>query len=652
GYYRFQMGQFAWTHMALALVVTQSQFMIENIFEGIFWFFMPIALVIVNDIFAYVFGFFFGRHQLIELSPKKTWEGYIGGGLTTMVFGFVFTALLSDWNFMVCPPPNLHMTAFSDVQCDVNPVFVPRDYRLPAAISAMLSAALHRTITTVSIRPVQFHSLAISAFASLIAPFGGFFASGVKRAFNIKDFGNSIPGHGGVTDRFDCQFFMAAFSHMYYSSFIRVSTVTVGALFSSFLALDTGKQLELYQNIQEYLQTAGSLAAAADEALSPLQRMVPMSDAGFNDDELEKELFGGGSNDLDDLGGFGDADDSIASVPGIAGAVASPAADTAGGGSSSGNAAATIKGAGVEAKLKSARAPRLDIALDDPPGDMTVLTHPPLACRTAAGERRACRAYDILPTMAFLNPYQIYTIAATANMRWVFTGGEDGYIKRWDFNATVNGKQLLTQTQRHPYVDSVSKAGVMASYWDHSDTSETGADVLSPVYSMDVQSEAVWLVSGMKSGRIGLWTTRHDEGRRIALLDKHKGPVSVLRISPDEFGLVSGSWDWAVLYWDLNCGKLARGFAGHTSQISSIEFQPTWSDEQFQAQRGQSHDSDSGQFDSKHAAPVLMTTSIDGQCLLWDMRAPRALPHSFATPPKTPPWATAACWSRDGKRIY
>ncbi|KAJ2661641.1 phosphatidate cytidylyltransferase [Coemansia sp. RSA 1199] len=262
GYYRFQMGQFAWTHMALALVVMQSQFMIENIFEGIFWFFLPIALVIVNDIFAYVFGFFFGRHQLIELSPKKTWEGYIGGGLTTMVFGFVFTALLSDWKFMVCAPPNLHMTVFSDVQCDVNPVFVPRDYRVPSVVTAVLSAVLHKTITTVTIRPVQFHSLAISAFASLIAPFGGFFASGVKRAFNIKDFGNSIPGHGGVTDRFDCQFIMAAFSHTYFTSFIKLSTVTVGGVFSSFLVLNPEKQIELYHSIQEYLQTSGSVAGA------------------------------------------------------------------------------------------------------------------------------------------------------------------------------------------------------------------------------------------------------------------------------------------------------------------------------------------------------------------------------------------------------
>ena len=51
----------------------------------------------------------------------------------------------------------------------------------------------------------QFHALVLSAFASLIAPFGGFFASGFKRGFKIKDFGDSIPGHGGMTDRMDCQ---------------------------------------------------------------------------------------------------------------------------------------------------------------------------------------------------------------------------------------------------------------------------------------------------------------------------------------------------------------------------------------------------------------------------------------------------------------
>ena len=54
--------------------------------------------------------------------------------------------------------------------------------------------------------PFQLHALAMATFASLVAPFGGFFASGFKRAFDIKDFGDSIPGHGGMTDRMDCQY--------------------------------------------------------------------------------------------------------------------------------------------------------------------------------------------------------------------------------------------------------------------------------------------------------------------------------------------------------------------------------------------------------------------------------------------------------------
>jgi len=57
--------------------------------------------------------------------------------------------------------------------------------------------------------------LGIAAFASLIAPFGGFFASGVKRAFRIKDFGDTIPGHGGITDRFDCHGLMGIFIYIY-----------------------------------------------------------------------------------------------------------------------------------------------------------------------------------------------------------------------------------------------------------------------------------------------------------------------------------------------------------------------------------------------------------------------------------------------------
>ena len=43
---------------------------------------MPIMMVVINDVMAYMFGFFLGKNSLIQLSPKKTWEGYIGGGVS------------------------------------------------------------------------------------------------------------------------------------------------------------------------------------------------------------------------------------------------------------------------------------------------------------------------------------------------------------------------------------------------------------------------------------------------------------------------------------------------------------------------------------------------------------------------------------------
>ncbi|KAJ1972305.1 phosphatidate cytidylyltransferase [Dimargaris verticillata] len=56
GFYKFQFTQFAWTHMTLLMVVFTSHCIINNIFEGLLWFFLPISFVITNDIFAYVFG--------------------------------------------------------------------------------------------------------------------------------------------------------------------------------------------------------------------------------------------------------------------------------------------------------------------------------------------------------------------------------------------------------------------------------------------------------------------------------------------------------------------------------------------------------------------------------------------------------------------
>jgi len=51
----------------------------------------------------------------------------------------------------------------------------------------------------------------------------------------------------------------------------------------------------------------------------------------------------------------------------------------------------------------------------------------------------------------------VYAIDATKNMRWIFSGGDDGFIRKYDFFSSLNGKQILTQNQRHSHVESVQK---------------------------------------------------------------------------------------------------------------------------------------------------------------------------------------------------
>ena len=103
GHYKFQFTQFAWTHMALYLIVVQAHFVMNNIFEGLIWFFLPAALVITNDIFAYICGMAFGRTPLIKLSPKKTVEGFLGGWIFTIISGYIWVWVLARSSYFTCP---------------------------------------------------------------------------------------------------------------------------------------------------------------------------------------------------------------------------------------------------------------------------------------------------------------------------------------------------------------------------------------------------------------------------------------------------------------------------------------------------------------------------------------------------------------------
>ncbi|KAI7849194.1 phosphatidate cytidylyltransferase [Circinella umbellata] len=255
GQYRFQMAQFCYTHMALLLIVVQSHFIVENILEGLIWFVMPALLVICNDTFAYICGFFWGRTPLIQLSPKKTVEGFVGGFIWTLLLGFGVTTILMRFDYLVCPVQDLGASAWSHVSCDPkNPVFTAVPWTLPTYAVNIIKYLFRKDITEVWIAPVQLHAIAMACFASLLAPFGGFFASAVKRAFKIKDFGQSIPGHGGLTDRMDCQFLMGFFAHMYHQSFIKTYSVSVGSILALTINnLTAREQIELLERLQMYL---------------------------------------------------------------------------------------------------------------------------------------------------------------------------------------------------------------------------------------------------------------------------------------------------------------------------------------------------------------------------------------------------------------
>ena len=128
------------------------------------WFFFVIGLFApwISDVFAYFTGSFFGKHKIVpHISPKKTWEGCIGGA----VFCSVLTALFFAF-FMV----------------DVI------DVKMPFAAFVALAA---------------FFGFILSCVSQL----GDWMASSIKRLVNIKDFGKLMPGHGGIMDRFDSAFF-------------------------------------------------------------------------------------------------------------------------------------------------------------------------------------------------------------------------------------------------------------------------------------------------------------------------------------------------------------------------------------------------------------------------------------------------------------
>jgi len=116
----------------------------------------------INDVFQFTWGKLLGRHKIIpKISPNKTWEGFIGGILTTTIIGYFLRFL----------------TPFSEIE-----------------------------------------ALVVSFIVACAGFVGDVVVSAVKRDIGLKDTGTLIPGHGGILDRIDSLSITAVvFFHIVYN---------------------------------------------------------------------------------------------------------------------------------------------------------------------------------------------------------------------------------------------------------------------------------------------------------------------------------------------------------------------------------------------------------------------------------------------------
>lgn len=284
GHIKFQLNQLCWTIVVLCLTVGQLKYIMHNIYNGLIWFTLPILLVITNDIMAYFSGITCGRkfirRTFMQLSPNKTWEGFIGGGFFTIIFGWYLSRFLAKWTWMTCPT-NQFVLFPQKLECEVENIFheattyfpsqafelFPRALirlwpnvveicsingdgsNLTACISGAINQKHHHWEMALSIVPIQLHAISLSLFASLVAPFGGFLASAIKRAYGIKDFDSIIPGHGGLMDRFDCQLIMALATWVHYNTFVKITTVSVSKLLYMYKLLGEEERKQFLEKI-------------------------------------------------------------------------------------------------------------------------------------------------------------------------------------------------------------------------------------------------------------------------------------------------------------------------------------------------------------------------------------------------------------------
>jgi len=156
-------------YLGLPLGLFVSFVLNSSIYCYLFWL-IVIGLIWMTDSMAYLVGSRIGKTKLYErISPKKTWEGFLGAGIITIPIAWIAgNLLLKDASEFY----------FISEWCVKN--------------SGLFMALL-------------------SVIVWITGTIGDLFESCIKRNFNVKDSGRFMPGHGGMLDRFDSFIFILPF---------------------------------------------------------------------------------------------------------------------------------------------------------------------------------------------------------------------------------------------------------------------------------------------------------------------------------------------------------------------------------------------------------------------------------------------------------
>ncbi|GCF01542.1 transcription factor spt8 [Zygosaccharomyces mellis] len=319
--------------------------------------------------------------------------------------------------------------------------------------------------------------------------------------------------------------------------------------------------------------------------------------------------------------------------------------------------------------------------------------------------------YNIYPTAAIPIQTNVNALAMSKGLKYLFLGGSDGFIRKYDFLNTMDGKLALTILQKHSLAESIQNAGILVSYWEN-EIPQKRSEIrflknnkeyepkISPVHSLEVQSECLFLLSGLDNGGITLQGVRYMEGsigHYFKGKEGHNNVVNLLKLSGTEDRFFSGSWDKRLLEWDLQTGSILNEFKGGASEYSALEMRPQYSSvninevaAELKASSGQGQDEDDdmgslfgddeeedyntkpdieGEKTSENVASsleeiskttlnvvydesVFMTSGLNGSVHIWDRRTTNAPVLKLERGPKVPPWCQSACWSMDGDHVY